>query len=99
MCVPLPSCLRHCLCLAVNREAFATRYFEQATSGFFASADAAFVLAFSVIMLNTNQHSDQIKEDQASLSRPRPCCNTASALPMHSTLTMTARSGFCPCLP
>ena len=42
-------------------EAFAKRYFTQRRSCF-ADEDAAFVLAFSLIMLNTNQHSPQLKD-------------------------------------
>ncbi|KAI8811067.1 hypothetical protein BJ742DRAFT_675206 [Cladochytrium replicatum] len=41
-------------------EKFADRFCEN-NSGIFAKADAAYTLAFSVIMLNTDQHSRQIK--------------------------------------
>ena len=41
-------------------EKFADRYCEQ-NSTVFAKADTAYTLAFSVIMLNTDQHSTQIK--------------------------------------
>ena len=30
----------------------------------FANSDAAFILAFSIIMLNTDLHNDQIREDR-----------------------------------
>ena len=42
-------------------EAFAKRYFTQRQSCF-ADEDAAFVLAFSLIMLNTDTHSPQLKD-------------------------------------
>eukprot|EP01052_Picozoa_sp_SAG31_P013077 SAG31_NODE_779_length_12158_cov_8.740194_2_plen_1289_part_00 len=46
-------------------EAFAKRYFEHGgCSDLFASSDGAYVLAFSLIMLNTNQHNPQIKASQ-----------------------------------
>ncbi|KAH9246365.1 hypothetical protein BASA81_016080 [Batrachochytrium salamandrivorans] len=41
-------------------EKFADRYCES-NLGVFANADAAYTLAFSVMMLNTDQHSSQIK--------------------------------------
>lgn len=42
-------------------EKFASRYCEcNANLGVFASADAAYVLAYSVIMLTTDLHSDQV---------------------------------------
>ncbi|KAJ0402624.1 hypothetical protein ATCC90586_010863 [Pythium insidiosum] len=42
-------------------EAFAKQFYAQcASSGPLADADAAYVLAFSIIMLNTDLHSDQI---------------------------------------
>ena len=40
---------------------FAAKYCEQ-NDGVFANADAAYVLGFSVIMLNTDAHSSQIKD-------------------------------------
>lgn len=42
-------------------EAFAKRYFTQRRSCF-ADEDAAFILAFSLIMLNTDTHSPQLKD-------------------------------------
>lgn len=44
-------------------EVFAARYTDQ-NSGIFPTADAAFILAFSVIMLNTDLHNPAIKEDR-----------------------------------
>ncbi|KAJ1674096.1 GDP/GTP exchange factor for ARF, partial [Spiromyces aspiralis] len=41
-------------------ETFATAFFETSPEGI-ATKDAAFVLAFAVIMLNTDQHSPQVK--------------------------------------
>ena len=44
-------------------EKFASRYCETNTNlGVFATADTAYVLAFSIIMLTTDLHSDQIKK-------------------------------------
>lgn len=43
-------------------EKFAARYFAcNPTNSLFASADTAYVLAFSIIMLTTDLHSSQIK--------------------------------------
>ncbi|XP_077867851.1 brefeldin A-inhibited guanine nucleotide-exchange protein 1-like, partial [Saccoglossus kowalevskii] len=43
-------------------EKFAQRYFETtAYQGLFASADTAYVLAYSIIMLTTDLHSSQVK--------------------------------------
>ncbi|KAI8872464.1 hypothetical protein GQ42DRAFT_161307 [Ramicandelaber brevisporus] len=42
-------------------EKFADRYCEQNPSAQFTSADVAYLLAFSLIMLNTDQHSNQVK--------------------------------------
>ena len=44
-------------------EKFAERYYLQ-NSEVFASADMAFILAFSTIMLQTNLHNPAIKEDK-----------------------------------
>ena len=44
-------------------EVFAARYTEQNAS-VFPTADAAFILAFSIIMLNTDLHNPSIKEDR-----------------------------------
>ncbi len=41
-------------------EAFAGRYFEQC-SGVFKTSDAAFVLSYSIIMLNTDLHNKQVR--------------------------------------
>lgn len=44
-------------------ECFGRRYFEQtAADGIFANSDACYVLAYSVIMLNTDRHSSQVKK-------------------------------------
>ena len=43
-------------------EKFASRYCECcSTPGLFASADTAYVLAYSIIMLTTDLHSNQVK--------------------------------------
>jgi hypothetical protein len=44
-------------------EVFAARYTDQ-NSGTFPTADAAFILAFSIIMLNTDLHNPAIKEER-----------------------------------
>lgn len=41
-------------------EKFASRYFENNPGGVFASADTAYVLAYSIIMLTTDLHSQQV---------------------------------------
>jgi len=41
-------------------EKFASRYFQCNQSGIFASADTAYVLAYSIIMLTTDLHSPQV---------------------------------------
>ncbi|KAG5615396.1 hypothetical protein H5410_015220 [Solanum commersonii] len=43
-------------------EAFAERFFDQQSSEIFASKDAVFILCYSVIMLNTDQHNPQVKK-------------------------------------
>ncbi|XP_071487051.1 brefeldin A-inhibited guanine nucleotide-exchange protein 1-like [Diadema antillarum] len=44
-------------------EKFASRYFEDnPTQGIFASADAAYVLAYSIILLTTDLHNAQVKK-------------------------------------
>ena len=55
-------------------EAFSKRYFEQRPSCF-ADDGAAFVLAFSLIMLNTNQHSPQLvsKSDELCIKNEKLC--------------------------
>ena len=42
-------------------EAFSKRYYAQCP-GIFASADAAYVLSYSLLMLHTDQHNDQVKK-------------------------------------
>eukprot|EP01103_Thecamoeba_quadrilineata_P012983 TRINITY_DN3475_c0_g1_i2.p1 TRINITY_DN3475_c0_g1~~TRINITY_DN3475_c0_g1_i2.p1 ORF type:complete len:425 (+),score=127.21 TRINITY_DN3475_c0_g1_i2:1368-2642(+) len=43
-------------------ETFAQKFFSQNSSGVFSNADAAYVLAFSLIMLNTDAHNPSIKK-------------------------------------
>ena len=43
---------------------FGSRYYEQMPSMGLRSSDAAYVLAFSVIMLNTDLHNDQARSGQ-----------------------------------
>ncbi|XP_039853782.1 ARF guanine-nucleotide exchange factor GNL2-like [Panicum virgatum] len=43
-------------------EAFSERFFEQQTAGVFATKDAAFILCYSLIMLNTDLHNPQVKK-------------------------------------
>nr|GME17427.1 ARF guanine-nucleotide exchange factor GNL2 [Ipomoea batatas] len=43
-------------------EAFAERFYEQQSSEIFYSKDAVFILCYSVIMLNTDQHNPQVKK-------------------------------------
>ena len=42
-------------------EAFSKRYYDQCP-GIFADADAAYVLSYSLLMLHTDQHNDQVKK-------------------------------------
>ena len=42
-------------------QVFGRRYYEQMPSMGLKSADAAYVLAFSVIMLNTDLHNNQVR--------------------------------------
>jgi brefeldin A-resistance guanine nucleotide exchange factor 1 len=52
-------------CIDRLMEAFAKQYYEQAKGHHpFVDADSAFVLAFSIIMLNTDLHNPQIREDK-----------------------------------
>ena len=46
----------------INRimESFGRHYYEQG-QGVFANADAVYVLAYSVIILNTDQHNNQVR--------------------------------------
>ncbi|XKL63402.1 hypothetical protein PGB90_005766 [Kerria lacca] len=59
-------------------EKFASRYYEcNPNNGLFASADSAYVLAFSIIMLTTDLHSSQVKhkmtkEQYIKLNRGTP---------------------------
>ncbi|CAI9100301.1 OLC1v1037274C1 [Oldenlandia corymbosa var. corymbosa] len=43
-------------------EAFSDRFYDQQSSEVFVSKDAVFVLCYSVIMLNTDQHNPQVKK-------------------------------------
>ncbi|KAJ3695042.1 hypothetical protein LUZ60_000419 [Juncus effusus] len=43
-------------------EVFSEKFYEQQTSGIFADKDAVFVLCYSLIMLNTDQHNPQVKK-------------------------------------
>ncbi|KAG0502280.1 hypothetical protein HPP92_002352 [Vanilla planifolia] len=43
-------------------EAFSERFYEQQSSDIFASKDAVFILCYSLIMLNTDQHNPQVKK-------------------------------------
>ncbi|PWA96690.1 GNOM-like 2 [Artemisia annua] len=43
-------------------EAFSERFYEQQSSEIFAAKDAVFILCYSVIMLNTDQHNPQVKK-------------------------------------
>ncbi|XP_050216761.1 ARF guanine-nucleotide exchange factor GNL2 [Mercurialis annua] len=43
-------------------EAFSERFYDQQSSDIFASKDAVFILCYSLIMLNTDQHNPQVKK-------------------------------------
>ncbi|KAF2932575.1 ARF guanine-nucleotide exchange factor GNL2 [Oryza sativa Japonica Group] len=43
-------------------EAFSERFYEQQTAEVFATKDAAFILCYSLIMLNTDLHNPQVKK-------------------------------------
>ncbi|XP_027066620.2 ARF guanine-nucleotide exchange factor GNL2-like [Coffea arabica] len=43
-------------------EAFSERFYDQQSSELFVSKDAVFVLCYSLIMLNTDQHNPQVKK-------------------------------------
>ncbi|KAJ0971279.1 hypothetical protein J5N97_019238 [Dioscorea zingiberensis] len=43
-------------------EAFSERFYEQQSSDIFVSKDAVFIICYSLIMLNTDQHSPQVKK-------------------------------------
>jgi len=45
---------------------FAERYMQNNPSGLFANADTAYILAFSVIMLNTDAHNKNMKQKRMS---------------------------------
>ena len=52
-------------CQKIDRlmEKFAARYFEcNPSQDLFASADTAYVLAYSIIMLTTDLHSDRVRK-------------------------------------
>ena len=54
-------------------EKFAERYSKQNPS-VFATADTAFILAFSIIMLNTDLHNPSIKEEVSKADKERSRC-------------------------
>ena len=75
-------------------QSFGKRYFEQVPQSGLKSADAAYVLAFSVIMLNTDLHNSQNKkkmtlEDFARINR-----NTNEGDPMPSELLSSIYSAI-----
>ncbi|KAM3753664.1 hypothetical protein ACB098_03G110200 [Castanea mollissima] len=43
-------------------EAFSERFYDEQSSDVFVSKDAVFILCYSVIMLNTDQHNPQVKK-------------------------------------
>ncbi|KAJ4771535.1 ARF guanine-nucleotide exchange factor GNL2 [Rhynchospora pubera] len=43
-------------------EVFSEKFFEQQSSGIFATKDAVFLLCYSLIMLNTDHHNPQVKK-------------------------------------
>lgn len=43
-------------------EAFSEKFYDQQTSDIFASKDTVFILCYSLIMLNTDQHNPQVKK-------------------------------------
>ncbi|MQL77395.1 hypothetical protein Taro_009810 [Colocasia esculenta] len=43
-------------------EAFSERFYDQQSADIFASKDAVFILCYSLIMLNTDQHNPQVKK-------------------------------------
>ncbi|KAL6331275.1 hypothetical protein AAG906_009703 [Vitis piasezkii] len=43
-------------------EAFSERFYDQQSSEIFVSKDAVFILCYSLIMLNTDQHNPQVKK-------------------------------------
>jgi len=49
-------------------EAFAERYYEQSPQ-ILVDKDAAFVLAYSLILLNTDQHNAQVKRKMTEVKR------------------------------
>ena len=53
-------------------QVFGKRYYESMPSMGLKSADAAYVLAFSVIMLNTDLHNDQVHTRCAMLQSQQP---------------------------
>ncbi|DAZ95196.1 TPA: hypothetical protein N0F65_013041 [Lagenidium giganteum] len=66
-------------------EKFAERYFASCPPGLFPSADTAFILAFSIIMLQTDLHNpsvpDEKKMDKASYLRNNRGINNGEDLP------------------
>jgi brefeldin A-resistance guanine nucleotide exchange factor 1 len=67
-------------------QTFGKRYYEQNSNGGLKSADAAYVLAFSVIMLNTDLHNTQNKKKMSLKDFNRINDNTNDGAPMPKEL-------------
>lgn len=67
-------------------QTFGKRYYEQNSNGGLKSADAAYVLAFSVIMLNTDLHNTQNKKKMSLKDFSRINDNTNDGAPMPKEL-------------
>ena len=67
-------------------QSFGQRYFEQMPEAGLKSADAAYVLAFSVIMLNTDLHNTQNKKKMSLADFSRINDNTNDGAPMPTDL-------------
>jgi brefeldin A-resistance guanine nucleotide exchange factor 1 len=67
-------------------QTFGKRYYEQNSTGGLKSADAAYVLAFSVIMLNTDLHNTQNKKKMSLKDFNRINDNTNEGSPMPKEL-------------
>ena len=63
----------------INRimESFGRHYYEQG-QGVFANADAVYVLAYSVIILNTDQHNNQVRRGGVGSDRSGMSTKTCS---------------------
>ncbi|KAG8077740.1 hypothetical protein GUJ93_ZPchr0007g6421 [Zizania palustris] len=64
-------------------EAFSERFYEQQTSEVFATKDAAFILCYSLIMLNTDLHNPQVKKkmSEEDFIRNNRAINSGKDLP------------------